>query len=164
MSYPEPVYTGDTGEVSARLRPAGADPDLGYPNGVQVHYLVTGESSRGNLGLYRWDFSAARSGPDPHFHRGIAEAFFVLSGTVRLYDGQEWRDGHAGDYLYVPEGGRHGFRNESGAEASMLLMFVPGAPREDYFETLARLASGEQPPMTDDERTAFMLRHDTFWV
>ena len=34
-----------------------------------------------------------------------------------------------GDFLFVPEGGIHGFRNESGAPASMLLLFAPGAPR-----------------------------------
>jgi hypothetical protein len=44
----------------------------------------------------------------------------------------------------------------------MLLLFAPGAPREDYFETLARLAEGES--MTPEERDAFMLRHDTFWL
>jgi hypothetical protein len=44
----------------------------------------------------------------------------------------------------------------------MLLMFTPGAPREDYFETLASLGYGTT--MTDDERAAFMLQHDTYWV
>ncbi len=44
----------------------------------------------------------------------------------------------------------------------MLILFAPGAPREDYFETLARVSEGLT--MTDDERAAFMLRHDTFWV
>ena len=41
----------------------------------------------------------------------------------------------------------------------MLLMFAPGGPREDYFETLAR---GEE--MTEEQHAAFMLRHDTYWV
>ena len=63
----------------------------------------------------------------------------------------------SGDFLYVPEGGVHGFRGSDGA--SMLLTFAPGGPRKDYFETLAR---GEE--MGEEERSAFMLRHDTFWV
>lgn len=54
----------------------------------------------------------------------------------------------------------HGFRGSD--RASMLLHFAPGAPREDYFETLARVATGET--MTEEERAEFMLRHDTFWV
>ena len=44
----------------------------------------------------------------------------------------------------------------------MLLLFNPGAPREDYFETLAALGRGGT--MTDEERSEFMLRHDTYWV
>ena len=106
--------------------------------------------------------SAVPSGPDPHFHRTISEAFFVISGSIRLFDGTTWLDTKPGDFLYVPEGGIHGFRNESGEDASMLILFAPGAPREDYFETLARVSEGLT--MTDDERAAFMLRHDTFWV
>ena len=38
-------------------------------------------------------------------------------------------------------GGIHGFKNESGELALMLLLFAPGAPREEYFETLARAAT-----------------------
>ena len=96
------------------------------------------------------------TGPGPHFHRGITESFHVLSGTVRLYDGSP------GSFLHVPEGGAHGFRNESGEPASMLLLFTPGAPREDYVETIADAARRES--MDEADRTEFLLRHDTFWV
>jgi hypothetical protein len=43
----------------------------------------------------------------------------------------------------------------------MLLLFAPGAPREEYVETLAKVA--EQPTSTE-ERAAFMERHDTYWL
>lgn len=158
MSYPDPRYLGETGEVSARLRSGDAPPDLAYASGGTVHYLATGESTDGQFGLYRWEMAGPPSGPGPHFHRSISESFYVVSGTIRLYDGRTWLDGRPGDFLFVPEGGLHGFRNESGEPASMLILFAPGAPREDYFETLARDES-----MTADERAAFMLRHDTFW-
>ncbi len=163
MSYPPPVYTGSDGEASAALRPASTPPALDTMPNNAVHYLATSASTRGEFGLYRWDFGPNRTGPDPHFHRAISESFFILSGTVRLFDGRRWVDGTAGDFLYVPQGGIHGFRNESGEPASMLLLFTPGAPREEYFETLVeRSLSGQR--MTDDERADFMLRHDTFWV
>jgi mannose-6-phosphate isomerase-like protein (cupin superfamily) len=162
MSYPPPSYDGDTGLVNARLRRATAEPEVHYATGGTASYLATGQSTGGQFGLYRWDMSVAQSGPDPHFHRSISESFFVLSGTMRLYDGTSWVDARAGDFLFVPEGGIHGFRNESGEPSSMLILFAPGAPREDYFETLARV--GEGMSMTADERAAFMLRHDTFWV
>jgi mannose-6-phosphate isomerase-like protein (cupin superfamily) len=162
MSYPPPQYAGESGLKEARLRPAGTQPEVRYKNGGTAEYLATGESTNGQFGLYRWNMSPIRSGPDPHFHRSISESFYVISGMIKLYDGHEWIDARPGDFLFVPEGGIHGFRNESSEDASMLILFAPGAPREDYFETLARVSFGES--MTDDERAAFMLRHDTFWV
>lgn len=161
MSYPEPKYRGDTGEINATLRRADEKAELVYPSGVEISYLATGATTRNEFGLYRYDFAEGRNGPDPHFHRTISESFFILSGTVSVYDGTAWRDANPGDYLFVPEGGVHGFRNESGAKASMLILFAPGAPREEYFETLAHLAEN---PMTPDERADFMSRHDTYWV
>jgi mannose-6-phosphate isomerase-like protein (cupin superfamily) len=161
-TYPPPKYDGEPGLVNARLRRSETEPDVRNKNGATADYLATGESTNGQFGLYRWTMSAARSGPDPHFHRSISESFFVISGAVKLFDGRDWIDARPGDFLFVPEGGIHGFRNESGDDASMLILFAPGAPREDYFETLARVSMGES--MTDDERTTFMLRHDTFWV
>jgi quercetin dioxygenase-like cupin family protein len=106
--------------------------------------------------------AAAPSGPAPHFHKTISESFYILTGAVRLFDGQQWEEGSPGDFLFVPEGGIHAFRNESGEPASMLILFVPGAPREDYFETLARVAEGLV--QSDEERTEFFLRHDTYWI
>jgi mannose-6-phosphate isomerase-like protein (cupin superfamily) len=160
--YPDAKYTGDGGAVNAVLRPATAPPELTMGSGGAAHYLATGESTGGAFGLYRWEMGPKPSGPDPHFHRGITESFFVLSGAVRLYDGTRWLDGTPGDFLHVPEGGIHGFRNESGEPASMLLLFTPGAPREDYFETLADRARREA--MDEAGWTEFFLRHDTFWV
>jgi mannose-6-phosphate isomerase-like protein (cupin superfamily) len=158
MSYPKPVYLGEHGETSARVRRVDATPELPLRHG-SASYLATGASTNGQFGLYRWDMDGPRSGPDPHFHRSISESFFVLSGTVRLYDGTQWVDAHAGDFMFVPEGGVHGFRNESGEPASMLLLFAPGAPREGYFEGLADLAS-----KSDTQRQEFMDYHDTYWV
>jgi quercetin dioxygenase-like cupin family protein len=161
MSYPEPRYLGEPGLVNARLRPAGHEPEVRYPSGGSAHYLATGASTNGQFGLFRWEMSAVPSGPEPHFHRTISESFYVLSGTVRLYDGKRWIDGTPGDFLFVPEGGIHAFRNESGAPASMLILFAPGAPREEYFETTARLAGGLV--LSDEEKAAFYVRNDTYW-
>jgi mannose-6-phosphate isomerase-like protein (cupin superfamily) len=122
-------------------------------------YLATGKTTNGQFGLYRWDMNGPPSGPGPHFHRTISESFFVLSGTIRMYDGKRWFDATKNDFLYLPEGGVHAFRNESGEAASMLLMFAPGTRREAYFEGLAGLAD-----LTDVERAEFFLRHDTYWI
>jgi len=159
MSYPPPRYQGEGGEISAAYRPDATDPEFSYANGTTVHYLATGATTNGQFGLYRWEMGPNRGGPDPHFHRSISESFYVLTGTIKIYDGTSWLDTHPGDWVHVPEGGVHGFRNESGEPASMLLHFAPGAPREAYFEGLPELGS-----MTDEERAAFFLEHDTFWL
>ncbi|HZC27930.1 MAG TPA: cupin domain-containing protein [Actinopolymorphaceae bacterium] len=162
MSYPPPRYTGDSGEISGVYRPGSSEPQLGNPAGTTVDYLATGESTGGDFGLYRWNFGATPSGPDAHFHKTISESFFILSGTVRLYDGKEWKDTAPGDFLYVPPGGIHAFKNESGEKASMLLLFAPGAPREEYFETLFEVAAGRV--LTAEERADLYLRHDNHWL
>lgn len=159
MSYPDPRYLGEGGEATATYRPAGDEPHLTYPSGNTVHYLATGQSTDGLFGLYRWEMGPQPSGPGPHFHRTIAESFFILAGAVRIYDGRRWIDTGPGDFVHVPVGGIHGFRNESGRPASMLLHFAPGAPREAYFEGQLDLAE-----MSEEERAAFYLRHDNHWL
>src|SRR5919112_5168840 len=158
LPYPPDRSPGEGGGASATVRLGSQEPELDRRT-TRCSYLATGDTTHGMFGLYRWDFKGPPSGPDPHFHRSISESFYVLSGTVRLYDGRKWVDGRPGDFLYVPEGGIHAFRNESGAAASMLILFAPGAPREDYFERVA--TTGQ---MTEEQRTEFYLRHDTFWT
>ncbi|MBC8093363.1 MAG: cupin domain-containing protein [Pseudonocardia sp.] len=169
MSYPPPRYGGTRGLVNASYRPADSPADLvsdGADGGVtgvdanqRTHYLATGASTGGEFGLYRVDMPAHGRGPSTHFHRTISESFFVLSGTVRLFDGERWIDSAPGDFLHVPVGGLHAFHNGSDAPASLLLLFTPGAPREGYFEGFGRLAG-----MSDEERLDFFLEHDNHWI
>ncbi len=162
MSYPEARYRGDKGEVSATFRPVDQKPELAIGAGTEVSYLATGASAQGQFGLYRWNAQPHAPGPSAHFHRTMSESFFILSGTVRLFDGARWIDARTGDFLYVPEGGLHGFRNESDEPASMLILFAPGAPREGYFEALAEKAAGRR--FSDEEWKEICLRHDNYFV
>lgn len=162
MSYPDPTYLGDTGAVSARLRTSDTSPDLTFPNGTTVEYLATGASTDGGFGLYRWTVAPGPGGAALHFHRTISESFFVLSGTVTLGDGAKTVDAGPGDYLYVPPGGLHSFKNVTDEPASMLILFSPGAPREAYFEGLLELAEGKQ--MSPEELQAFFVEHDNLYV
>jgi len=161
MSYPDPTYFG-SGDVLARFRPASTPPELPRPGGA-ASYLATGATTSGRFGLYRWDMGPEPGGAKAHYHRTISESFFVLSGAVQLYDGTDWAEGRPGDFLYVPEGGLHGFRNESGEPASLLILFAPGAPREAYFEGLVALAEGRWNP-SHEELQEFFVEHDNIYV
>jgi mannose-6-phosphate isomerase-like protein (cupin superfamily) len=160
MTYPTAMYLGDNGELTARIRRVDSPPDLvRTSSGTEVHYLATGATTEGLFGLYRWSMGPARGGAEPHFHRTMAESFYILSGVVRIFDGKDWTDAHPGDFAHVPPGGIHAFSNESGASASMLIHFAPGAPRESYFEGLNGLAE-----MTAEERDAFFVAHDNLYL
>lgn len=159
MSYPDPRYFGETGEVNATFRPVDTRPELVTPGGSRTHYLATHASTGGEFGLYRMDMAPNSPGPSTHFHKTISESFFILSGEVRLFDGDRWVTAREGDFLYVPVGGLHAFRNESDEPSSMLLLFSPGAPREEYFERI-----GEMARRGGEEFREFLLRHDSYFV
>jgi mannose-6-phosphate isomerase-like protein (cupin superfamily) len=155
-------YTDPHGARSAVLRQAAQPPDLVSAR-TEIGYLATALSTGGEFGLYHYAMTEHPSGPSPHFHRTISESFYILSGTLRLYDGAAWYDASRGDFLYVPPGGIHAFRNESGRRAEMLLLFAPGAPRETYFEALVeRAASGQT--FSDAEQIDFLASHDQYEV
>lgn len=166
MSYPPPQYLADAGAASATFRPAGQPPDLAIGVRAKVSYVATGATTDGAFGLYRWDMAAVPPTgrtASAHFHRTFAESFYILDGVVSLYNGQKWVDASAGDYLYVPPGGIHSFANNSGAPASMLILFVPGPPRERYFEELAEIAASGRE-LTHDEWVQLWARHDQYEV
>lgn len=161
MSYPPEIWTEDEGEASAWLVRGDSAPDVTYDSsGNRVRYLARGHSTGGTYGLYHWEFAGPESGPGAHFHKTLTESFYVLSGIVTIFDGNGWLTCHAGDFVHVPAGGYHGFRNQDGP-ASMLLHFAPGAPREPYFERLAR---EDLDAMSPQEYFDFMSEHDNYWA
>ncbi|AXL92736.1 cupin [Streptomyces sp. CB09001] len=159
--YPEQKYWGEDGEVSAVFRPATTPPNLGESGSGKnaTHYLATTGTTRGEFGLYRVEMAPRAGGPKTHFHKRISESFYILDGTVRVFDGVRWVDARKGDFLHVPQGGLHAFRNDSDAPADMLLLFTPGAPREEYFEQVSQLAHS-----SEEERAAFFDKHDSYFV
>ncbi len=158
LAYPEPRYHGAGGEVNAVFRPADAPPDLSTPGG-STHYLATNESTGGEFGLYKVELAARSPGAKPHFHRAMSESFHVLSGELELYNGEKWVTGRAGDFLYVPVGGLHGFKNATDEPMTMLMLFSPGAPREEYFERVAEMSQ-----RGGEELKRFRHRHDSYFV
>ncbi|MFJ9867476.1 cupin domain-containing protein [Streptomyces sp. NPDC101165] len=156
MSYPEPRYLGERGQVSALFLPASPQPDTGS-SGFGISYVANQENTNGEFGLHKIDMGPKAMGATEHFHRTISESFYVLSGEVRLYNGERWVTGGEGDFLPVPAGGLHAFQNDSDDPVSLLLLFTPGAPREEYFEKVA-----EYSQRSREELEAFQVRHDQY--
>jgi quercetin dioxygenase-like cupin family protein len=157
------TYPGEGGEVTALYRPTEDVEPLSLGTSTTARFVAPGWLTKGQFGLFRWDIEPRAGGADPHFHRTFSESFYVLSGTVALYDGATWVEASEGDFLYVPEGGIHGFKNNTDEPASMLILFAPGKPRERYFEELAEIArSGRR--LSDEEWTELFARHDQLMV
>jgi mannose-6-phosphate isomerase-like protein (cupin superfamily) len=156
MSYHKPV-----GETTAVYRPTAGIEQITMGSGTVGRFVATGSVTAGRFGLYEWNMPARTGGASPHFHRTFAESFYVMSGAVRLFDGARWVDGAPGDFLYVPEGGVHGFANDGDQPAAMLIIFAPGAAREGYFRELADISTTGRT-LTDDEWTEFLARHDQY--
>lgn len=158
MSLP----TDPTSTTTPRLVAAADVPTL-QVGATTARFVALGSDTEGRYGMFRWEMSAKQGGATPHIHRTFSEAFYVLDGAVSVHDGTVWREAAPGDFLYVPPGGVHGFRNDSGAPATMLILFAPAPPREAYFRELAeRIASGRK--FSDEDRRTFMARHDQYEV
>ena len=143
-------YAGDSGETSAVAVPQETMRALTYKSGTVSRFIATGALTEGRYGLYRWEMPANAGGASAHFHRTYSEAFYVLDGEPSFFDGTSWTRGGPGFYLYVPEGGIHGFRNDSDSPATFLILFAPGAAREGYFEALAEIGmTGRQMSKAD---------------
>ncbi len=153
MTYPDQI-----GEVSAAFRPMSEVPTLVRAVSA-VRFVAPGSLTNEEYGLFRWEMQPRAGGPGPHVHRTFSEAFFVLDGEVRFTDGERWVEGRPGDFLYVPKGGIHGFKNEADAPATMLILFAPGIPRELFFTELADIeAAGRK--LSPEEWADFYVRHD----
>ncbi|MEZ0239844.1 MAG: cupin domain-containing protein [Chloroflexota bacterium] len=149
--------------MSAIAVPAASVRSLEFKSGTIARLVAPGSLTAGRSGLFRWYMPAKAGGAGGHFHRTFSESFYVIDGNVSLFDGHEWTMAKPGDYLYVPEGGIHGFRNDADAPASMLILFAPGAPRERYFEELFEIgASGRT--LTKEEWAEVYARHDQTMV
>ncbi|ANZ20477.1 cupin [Streptomyces noursei ATCC 11455] len=102
--------------------------------------------------------AARAAGAKTRFHKAMSESFYVLSGELELVNGEKWVTGRAGDFLYVPVGGLHAFKNVTDEPMSMLMLFSPGAPREEFFERVAEMSQ-----RGSEELKEFRVRHDSYF-
>ncbi|MBA1155668.1 cupin domain-containing protein [Microvirga mediterraneensis] len=89
---------------------------------------------------------APGAGPPPNRHPGDDEAFYVLDGTFEFGIGGETRVATAGDFVRIPRGEVHTFRNVGPAPARTLILNAPGTAHVGFFSQ----AGQPMPPGTSD--------------
>ncbi|MBQ0893560.1 cupin domain-containing protein [Micromonospora purpureochromogenes] len=157
------THLADATAAVPGFHPATDAEEVTLGSGSVARFVAPGRLTQGRFGLFEWRLPPHTGGTDTHLHRTFSESFYVTAGTIRLYDGRRWVTGRPGDFLHVPEGRAHGYRNETADPAAMLVLFAPGAPREAYFRELAEIgASGRT--LSDDEWVDLWARHDQYRV
>jgi len=99
-------------------------------------------------------------GAGPHYHRGRDEFFYVLEGELVLRIGDERHVAGAGTFAFVPRKTIHGFHNESGSSATLLVMHHP-AGFERYLDEMQGLV---ERGGNREERAAIADRFDVIPV
>ena len=108
-------------------------------------FKATGDSTGGALALLEASIPPG-SGPPPHVHADEDEAFYVLAGALQVAAGEQILEARAGDFVFVPRGTLHSFKNLDVQAARALILSVP-AGLDRFFEEIGSPARpGEQAP------------------
>jgi mannose-6-phosphate isomerase-like protein (cupin superfamily) len=78
-------------------------------------------------------------GPPLHLHPTAEESYRVLSGTLDVCVGREWRKVQPGETATVPAGVPHTLKNASGAEVRLVNVHSPALDFERFFRRMHAL-------------------------
>lgn len=139
-----PVTAGYESAIMAHamkpiFRPNGTAPAVWGP-GDLYNLLATGEET--NNAFFQFEaIVPTGGGPPPHIHSREDESFYVVNGHLEILIGDSTYQAKSGDFVFVPRGTVHRFKNVGDGTAIQLVTFVP-AGMEGYFREVF-------PPVTD---------------
>ena len=107
-------------------------------------FLVTGEESGGSYFTMEARVPPG-GGPPPHIHHREEEQFYILEGEVTLHAAEQTIHASVGDFVHVPRGTVHAFRNAGKLPARMLVTYSP-AGIEKLFERVFPRADDRMAP------------------
>ncbi len=102
---------------------AGTGPAYWGP-GDRYTFLVTGDESGGSYFTME-ALVPPSGGPSPHIHHREEEQFYVLAGEVTIQAGERTIRATPGDFVHIPRGTVHAFRNEGKVPARLLVTYSP---------------------------------------
>lgn len=95
-----------------------------------------------------------------HVHSRHEETFLVLQGQYRVRVGDEIVLVEAGDYVFIPRGTPHTYRNNGPGSASILNLISPA----NGIQLLAELGALAGGPTDEDTLADLHARHSAFLV
>jgi quercetin dioxygenase-like cupin family protein len=150
-----PVTAGYESAIAALamkpiFRASGTGPAVWGP-GDRYNFLATGEET--NNAFFQFEaIVPAGGGPPAHIHSREDESFYVVSGSLEMLLGDKTYLAKAGDFVFIPRGTVHRFKNVSGSTAVQVVTFVPSGMERYFDEVFPRVADGDvaPPPITDE--------------
>ncbi|MEY9212376.1 quercetin dioxygenase-like cupin family protein [Thermobifida halotolerans] len=146
MSVPEGAGDPIT-EPEVLYRPRGRG-RMVWLNGDVYTVKIGGGESRGAMALVEASVPPG-GGPPLHTHDVEDEAFYVVDGELEIYAGERTFHARAGDFVFIPRGTVHGFRNTGTHPARQLLIFTPGGYEHFFSEAGRPVVAGQPAPPRD---------------
>jgi quercetin dioxygenase-like cupin family protein len=123
---------------------ARAGDTLDVPMAGRIVYLQTGEETNGELMAFDFFLPVGKESAQEHLHPKQEERFEVVSGRVRGQVGGDEQVRGPGETAVMPAGVRHFWWNDGDEEAHLRVQVRPALRTEDFYETMAALAVGEE--------------------
>lgn len=133
-----------TTQEQVKFVPAGKGKAYWGP-GNQLTFLVTGEETGGAFFMAE-GLVLPGGGPPPHIHSREDESFYLLEGTLTVQIGDRTLQASPGDFVYLPRGIAHFFRNAGKESARMLVTATPAGLEKYFEETFDPAVEGSGPP------------------
>ena len=131
--------------------PAGSGAAYWGP-GTVLTFIVTGKDTGGAFFLAEMSVPPG-GGPPPHIHHREDESFHLLEGTLAVQVGGDTLTASPGDFVYLPRGIAHSFKNTGDVNAKALVLITP-AGLENFFAEVFDPAvdrSAAPPPPSKEE-------------
>ncbi len=124
------VTANKTQQGLVKRVPAGTGRAYWGP-GELMTFLITGEETGGAFFLAEIEVIPG-GGTPPHIHHREDESFRLLEGSLTVQVGGNTITASAGDFVYLPRGIDHSFRNTGAGSAKALVLTTP-AGLEGFF-------------------------------
>ena len=127
-------------------------PEIRGPAGGPARILARASETHGAITVVE-NVVGPGQGPPKHLHDAEDELFYVMSGHLRVFAGDETLEAPPGSLVLIPKQVPHVFQNTSTEPAKLLVLFTP-AGMEGFFEGIAALEPGQANPKVMSEIAA----------
>jgi len=125
-------------------RPGGAD--VAYQGlGESLTLLTTGKETHGAYAQLEGVITPG-GGPPLHIHHHGDETFFLVEGSLEVRLGDATIVAQPGDYVRIPRGTAHTFRNVGERPVRMFVTLVPAGLESFFAEVFQPVAGRAAPP------------------